>query len=219
MDFSPLVDWLQNGLPEFISNHWLKVLGSIAAAIFGTVIIYLRNYREWTSRQFYGTFNISFDTIRNNYLLTTAILEDNIDSALSNVPHAVKIIQGAAKKTTEENPFLILPEEDRHHIMSQIRASIAETNQSFSWGGAQKRPRCHQVGCYFALTYERFEGMKTGKIRVIVVPEWVFDKLEAPELKTEYVHHKDRIETLKKIRDDVYSGDPQFSRMIRIYTA
>ena len=219
MDFSSLVDWLQNGLPEFITKHWLKVLGSIIAAIFGTVVIWWRNYREWSSRQFYGTFNISFDSIRNGHLFTTAIAEDNIEIALSNVPHAVKIIQNAAKKTTQDNPFLILPEEDRHHIMSQIRACIAETNKSFSWSGTQEKPRCREVGCFFALTYERFRGMKTGKIRVIVVPEWVFDKLESPNLLTEYVHHKGRIETLKKIRDDVFSGDPQFTRMIRIYTA
>ena len=217
MDLDPLVQWLQYGFPEFIDKHWLKILGSLIGAFLGGSIIWVKNYLEWRSRQFYGTINISFDTIRNQYLLTSAILEGSIENILSNVPHAVKIIKTAAKKTTEDNPFLILPENDRDHIMSQIRACIASTNTTYSWAAAQKRPACRQLGCFFALTYERFKKMRTGKIRIVVVPEWVL-KTDLENLKTEYVHHKDRIETLRKIRKDVETQRFQFTRMVRIYT-
>lgn len=207
---------------EFINSNWLKLLGTVLAGASGGVYMWCRNIREWKSRQFYGVFNVSFDTIHNGKLMTTALLEDKLEQAFSSLPSVVSIIKNAAKKTTIEDPFLRFSDKDKWHVGSQILVAIAETNRPTSWNFVAERPFSNQVDCYFAATYERFAGMKSGKIRVIVAPKWLLesDALDgkSTKLRTEYVHHADRIKTLRMMREDTRKEVPDFTRKIRIYT-
>jgi len=213
-----ITDWLVNGLPVFIQDHWAKVLGSLLFAVGSIVFIYLRHLKEWRSRQFCGVLNVSFDVIRDGVLLTSAVLEDRLEDALSSMPYTVGIIKRAAKKTTEEDPFLYFAEKDRWHVMSQVLAVIAETNRGVWNAVGDCNTTARFVTCHFAVTYERFEEMKVGKVRVVVVPEWALEGLEEDTFTTtEYTHHIGRIHTLMKMKDDVFGGNPQFTRAIRIW--
>jgi hypothetical protein len=62
--------------------------------------------------------------------------------------------------------------------------------------------------------------MKAGKVRIIVVPDWMLmdrSVLDNHEMNVEYAHHQDRIMTLRQMREDVLSENPQFTRAVRIF--
>jgi hypothetical protein len=219
--FNSVLDWLVNDLPAVISYNWAKIVGTILFMFGGAIYIWCKRKREWWTKQFYGVVNVSFDVVRDHKLLTSALLEDKLEDAFSSLPHIVGIIVKAAKKTTEQEPFLIFPKADRWHVMSQILAVIAETNKGIAWGAVAEEPKSVAVPCHYAVTYERSPKMKAGKIRIIVVPDWVLEDrsvLDNNEMSTEYSHHADRIMTLRQIREDVLSDKKtKFSRAIRIF--
>ena len=214
------MNWFFNEVSNWIADNWAKVIGTTLFMFGGMAWLWVKRKNEWRTKQFYGVVNVSYDVVRDGKLLTSALLEDRLEDAFSSLPHVVGIIEEAAKRTTEQEPFLIFPEADRWHVMSQILAVIAETNKGLAWGGVSKEPRCVPVRCHNAATYERHPDMKDGKIRVIVVPDWVLEDraiLDDHEMNTEYAHHLDRIMTLRQIREDVLSDKHEFTRAVRIF--
>jgi hypothetical protein len=215
-----LLNWIVGDLPTIIEYNWTKILGTFLFMFSGAVYVWAKRRREWQTKQFYGVVNVSFDVIRDNCLLTSALLEDRLEDAFSSLPHIVGIIKAAAKKTVEGAPFLVFPEKDKWLVSSQILAVIAETNKGFAWAAVSKEPKCDIVPCHYAATYERHPNMKAGKVRIIVVPDWMLmdrSVLDNHEMNVEYAHHQDRIMTLRQMREDVLSENPQFTRAVRIF--
>lgn len=130
-----------------------------------------------------------------------------------------RLIRRAAKKTTESQPFLVFPSHDRWYVLNLIRLAIAEP---FRIGTAAKlvpETKVAEVECVFALTYERYKGMRQGKIRVMLIPRAVLDdpsSFDRP-LRLEAESHRDRITTLKAMQRDWLKGkDAQFCMNVRL---
>ena len=130
-----------------------------------------------------------------------------------------RLIRRAAKKTTESQPFLAFPSHDRWYVLNLIRLAIAEP---FKIGTAAKmvaEAKVAEVECVFALTYERYKGMRQGKVRVMLIPRALLDdpaSFDRP-LRLEAESHRDRITTLKAMQRDWLRGkESQFCMNVRL---
>lgn len=213
---------------ELVHDHWLKVAAWGAALAFSSLWAFFWTWRAWRSRQDMDVIHVSQNTIvprptgangaEETWLILDVHFEDPMEQVVSH-PMPRRLIRRAAKKTSEKQPFLLFPTHDRWYVLNLIRLAIAEP---FKMGTAAKMApgaKVAEVKCVFALTYERYKGMRQGKIRVMLVPQAVLDdptSFERP-LRLEAESHRDRITTLKAMQQDWLKGkDSQFCMTVRL---
>jgi hypothetical protein len=213
---------------ELANDHWLKVVGWGAALAFSSLWAFFWAWRGWRSRQDMDVIHVSQNTMVSRrtgangaeelWLILDVHFEDPLADVISH-PMPRRLIRRAAKKTTESQPFLVFPTHDRWYVLNLVRLAIAEP---FKVGTAAKMvpdAKVAEVECVFALTYERYKGIRQGKIRVMLIPRMVLDdptSFERP-LRLEAESHRDRITTLKAMqRDWLKSNDSQFCMNVRL---
>lgn len=225
-----MLDWqsIIHRATELAHDHWLKVAGWAAALAFSTLWALFWAWRSWRIRQDMDVIHVSQNTIVSRpsgangaqelWLILDVHFEDPIEQIVSH-PMPRRLIRRAAKKTTESQPFLVFPSHDRWYVLNLIRLAIAEP---FRIGTAAKlvpETKVAEVECVFALTYERYKGMRQGKIRVMLIPRAVLDdpsSFDRP-LRLEAESHRDRITTLKAMQRDWLKGkDAQFCMNVRL---
>lgn len=135
------------------------------------------------------------------------LAEDQLKDEVSH-PIARQIIRRAAGKTTIDQPFLLFPEVDCWYVLNNIRLAIAEFCRAGAVAKMAPAARVQTIDCVFALTFERYLGIKQGKIRVMIVPKSL---LEDPlafsgDIRFESPSHIDRISTLQKMQKDYLQG-------------
>ncbi|HJT35681.1 MAG TPA: hypothetical protein VJ783_26875, partial [Pirellulales bacterium] len=213
---------------ELVHDHWLKVAAWGAALAFSSLWAFFWAWRSWRNRQDMDVIHVSQNTIVSRptgdkgaeelWLILDVHFEDPLEQVISH-PMPRQLIRRAAKRTTENQPFLVFSNRDRWYILNLIRLAIAEP---FRVGTAAKMIRdanVAEVECVFALTYERYKGMRQGKIRVMLIPRAVLDdpkSLDRP-LRLEAESHRDRITTLKAMqRDWLKAKESQFCMNVRL---
>lgn len=213
---------------ELVHDHWLKVAAWGAAIAFSSLWAFFWAWRSWRNRQDMDVLHVSQNTIVSRptgdkaaeelWLILDVHFEDPLEQVISH-PMPRRLIRRAAKRTTENQPFLLFSKRDRWYILNLIRLAIAEP---FRVGTAAKMirdARVAEVECVFALTYERYKGMRQGKIRVMLIPRAILDdpqSLDRP-LRLEAESHRDRITTLKAMQRDWLKGkESQFCMNVRL---
>lgn len=207
MDWQSIVD----RATELTHDHWLKVAGWGAALCFSTLWAFFWAWRSWRTRQDMDVIHVSQNTIVSRpsgansaqelWLILDVHFEDPMEQVISH-PMPRRLIRRAAKRTTESQPFLLFPSNDRWYVLNLIRLAIAEP---FRIGTAAKlvpEAKVAEVECVFALTYERYKRMRQGKIRVMLIPRALLDdpsSFDRP-LRLEAESHRDRITTLKAMQ-------------------
>ncbi len=211
-----MIQKLIDDLPNIIQEHWLKALGTLAFALITSYWVIFTAWRKWRTRQDTGLIHISQNTIEirpaNNgdkepWLILDVHREDKLSKCVEN-PIPRYAIEKAAKKTTADQPFLEFPEADRWYILNIVRLAIAEQFAQGTAAKMAKDAKVETVQCVFAMTYERYPGMRQGKIRVMLIREedlLEFDKYEG-KLKFESLSHSDREVTLLAMRKDFKKG-------------
>ena len=213
------IDALLGQLKELLREHGVKVIATLVVSFASSVWGWIWARRKWKSRQDTGVIHYSQNSfvdcwygpekkLVSRSLVLDVYSENQLKDDVSH-PVARKLIRRAAGKTTADQPFLVFPDDDRWYILNIIRLSIAE---QFRVGTAAKlasRASVEGVECVFALTYERYEGMKQGKIRVMIVRRDVLENKrffdEAP-VTFESPSHADRLKTLRKMQEDYREG-------------
>ncbi|HVA51663.1 MAG TPA: hypothetical protein VNH11_35310 [Pirellulales bacterium] len=221
-------EWIVHRTTELTHDHWLKVVASGAALAFSSLWAFFWTWRSWRSRQDMDVIHVSQNTIvvrrtgaddtEEFWLILDVHFEDPLEQVISH-PMPRRLIRRAAKKTTENQPFLVFPSEDRWYVLNLVRLAIAEP---FKVGTAAKMvpdARVAEVECVFALTFERYKGIRQRKIRVMLVPRAVLDNptvFERP-MRLEAESHRDRITTLKAMQRDWLRGEEsQFCMNVRL---
>lgn len=225
-----MADWqnLIGRVAELAQDHWARALGWAAAFLFSTVWASLLAWRSWRNRQDMDVIHISQNTIarrptgpkgeHESWLVLDVHFEDPLEHVISH-PIPRRLIRRAAKKTTEQQPFLLFPADDRWYVLNLVRLAIAEP---FKVGAAAKMipgARVEEVECVFAITFERYPGMRQGKIRVMLVPKTLLEKADSftGPLRLEADSHRDRVKTLKAMQADYAKGaDSQFCMDVRL---
>ena len=213
---------------QLVHDHWLKVAAWGAALAGSSLWALFWAWRSWRTRQDMDVIHVSQNMIVSRptgangaeecWLILDVHFEDPLEQVISH-PMPRRLIRRAAKKTTENQPFLVFSSHDRWYILNLIRLAIAEP---FRVGTAAKMApdaKVAEIECVFALTFERYKGMRQGKIRVMLIPRALLDdpaSLERP-LKLEAESHRDRITTLKAMQRDWLKGKgAQFCMNVRL---
>jgi hypothetical protein len=223
-------DWdsIVQRVTDLAHDHWLKAAGWIAALAFSSLWAFFWAWRSWRNRQDMDVIHVSQNTIvarmtgengsEEPWLILDVHFEDPLEQVISH-PMPRRLIRRAAKKTTETQPFLLFPSVDRWYVLNLVRLAIAEP---FKVGTAAKMvpdAKVAEVECIFALTYERYKGIRQGKIRVMLVPRALLDDPAAFDrpLRLEAESHRDRITTLKAMQRDWLKGDnSEFCMNVRL---
>lgn len=223
-------DWesIVHRASELAHDHWMKLAAWGGALAFSSLWAFFWAWRSWRTRQDMDVIHVSQNTIvsrrtgtggaEESWLILDVHCEDPLEQVVSH-PMPRRLIRRAAKKTTESQPFLVFPPHDRWYVLNLIRLAIAEP---FKVGTAAKlvpAAKVAEVECVFALTYERYKGIRQGKIRVMLVPRTLLDdpsSFDRP-LRVEAETHRDRITTLKSMQRDWLKGDnSQFCMNVRL---
>ena len=212
------LQWLADNLPALIQEHWLKVVGALALTLLTSCWGIVKAWRAWSSRNDYDIMHISQNTFEerptgnNDALEQWLILDVHSENQLcDDIEHPIPrwLIKRAAKKTTEDNVLLAFSEKDRWYVLNTVRMKIAEQFLQGTAAKLTKQATVEVVECVFALTYERYPDMRSGKIRVMIVKkdvledETFFDQ----DFRFESVSHCDRITTLRAMQKDFLRGD------------
>lgn len=217
MEFFELSEffWRMN---EAFSEHWPVVVLWLLFVIVPLVVQSMLIRRAWRSHHHDDIIHISQNSVemrktgKENADEPWLILDVHGEFPLEAILHhpvPQKIVRAAAKKTMQNQPLIGFAPEDRWHILNMVRNGIATP---FLIGTARKMiPMAGKtvvVPCVFALTYERYPGMRHGKIRAILVSQELLmsDLLNQP-LRVEDDTHRDRITTLHLMRADYAKGN------------
>lgn len=213
---------------ELAHDHWVKMVGWGAALACSSLWAFFCAWRSWRTRQDMDVIHLSQNTIASRptgangaeeaWLILDVHFEDPLEQVISH-PMPRRLIRRAARKTTEAQPFLAFPSQDRWYVLNLVRLAIAEP---FKVGTASKmvpEAKVAEVECVFALTFERYKGMRQGKVRVMLIPRALLDDpafLDRP-LRLEAESHRDRITTLKAMQRDWLRGkESQFCMNVRL---
>ena len=227
-------------LGELISGHWVKILFLLIGAALSLVWKYYWDRRLWKKRQGVETLHLSSNTIQYRkteetrttedgeteteqitlpWLFLDCIFEDNLANKVSN-RYVRQLIRRAISKTTIEQPFMHFGDTDDDHwfVMNMLRMGIAEIKGGDSLeklSGTALAP-VRDVRCVFAVTYERWVGMRQGKIRIMLARESdvVEDKF-SQDFQFQDPHHVDRPKTMIQMTLD-YNDAQKYTMMLRI---
>jgi len=235
----PLADLTEN-LGQLISDHWAKVVFLLIGAGLSLAWKYFWDRRQWRKRQGVETLHLSINSIqvrdsqvtRSNdqgvevtesikqpWLFLDCIYEDNLSNRVSN-RYVRQLIRRAVSRTTAQQPFLHFGEsaDDHWYVMNMLRMSIAEIKGGDSLEKLGDSSRFHviDVQCVFAATYERWPGMRQGKIRLMLARESdITQDRFRQTFQFEDPHHIERPKTLTRMSED-YNGDQKYTMMVRI---
>lgn len=214
-------DWqhFYNDAIALAREHGTKALSALAVFIATSSWALFRAWRSWRSRSDLDVFHLSQNGFRMKptgpdgamepWLILDVVFEDLLSEIVSH-PMPRRLIRSAAKHTTLHQPFLKFAPDDRWYVLNIIRLAIAETCATATIAKMSQQAQVDEIECVFALTYERYEGMRQGKIRCMIAPKSLLSDDKAfyrDDIRFESPSHSDRLTTLRKMQDDYLSGD------------
>ena len=207
MDGKAIQEWVGNAL----ADHWLEMLVGLVLFVAGRWWGHKRARREWRAKQFLHRLMVSLNTTyRNEQGQTTlairTVLEKEVKEVFLNAVAVDKLLQAAAK-TTEGNPVLSIPREDRWFLLNSV---LNEVGEKFARGTIAKDMGLPTTSQRYliCLTNEREGLVRTHKIRAMLVrKDLLQDGTFEQELALESPSHATRLNTLEVMRKS-YESDP-----------
>ena len=151
--------------------HWLILHGSaigLALTWITILFLYLRRRARWFQKEFEDQVTFSLNYVIGDALAMRTLLEAKADTVWLN-PYGVKTLKNAARQTTAEQPFINLADDvDMGFVHRAVVNVLSERFASTFVAEALGVP----VGVatfIFAITYERYEVMRTRKFRVLLI--------------------------------------------------
>jgi hypothetical protein len=188
---------------ELIRPH----LSTIALALTWIGVGYAawRNRSHWRRKQFNATVNFSLNYVHDNTLAMRTLLEADTSRVWLN-DYGAGLITAACKKTTAEQPFLLLQDPDDHVFVNRAVLNVLSERFAESYVAAAIGVPVWIGTFYFVLSYERYDIMRTFKLRVLVIEEKTLVRLFGPENEAARLRigdpwHQARLNTLRGMHD------------------
>ena len=202
------MDWLQRIgalVNDLIVDHWVKALVALAIAGAGWSWGRYRARESWRRREFLNRFNVSLNLIDDGVLRIRTLSEQPLEKVFLNSA-AAKLVARAARKTTEDDPVLPLAEADRWFVYNEVLNQISE---QFAQGHLRRSLGVAVTGARYviALTCERAGGVRTQKIRAMVIRRDLLSALPEQPPRFESSTHVTRFDTLRTLAARL-DGDP-----------
>jgi hypothetical protein len=132
--------------------------------------VYFRRRASWSQKQFLDQVNFSLSYVKDQTLAVRTLLETRANSVWLN-DYGVKKILAAAQQTTPDQPFLRLTDPDdmafvNRAVKNTLSERFAETFAAEALGVPVRT-----APFIFAITNERYDDMRTLKLRVLLIEE------------------------------------------------
>jgi len=183
---------------RFLRDHGSKVI--LVITWVGIALVWRKRRASWFRKEFMNQVNFSLNHIADGALTIRTLLETTAQKVCLN-EWGAKLLINAASKTTETDPFVRLSDQgDRDFIhravLNTLSERFAETFVAAALGVPVKTSRF-----FFAITCEKYEDMRTRKIRVLLIAESTLKRFgpgcESDELRVAAPKLSDRIRTLQ----------------------
>jgi hypothetical protein len=203
----------------FLQGHWNTV--ALALTWLGIGFAYWRRRSQWLSKQFLARVNFSLNYVVGDALAMRTLLETMASDVWLN-DYGVGHVLAAARRATVDQPFLMLVDpNDRDFanraVLNVLSERFAETYLAASLG----RP-AFSAPYLFGITCEKYDDIRTVKLRVLVIAEQTLIDLFGPgnqgaTLATPSIHLRARLNTLRIMYDlhqkDRGSDHPNLGQM------
>jgi hypothetical protein len=200
---------------DFMRPHWNTV--ALVATWLGIFIVALRRRRQWRRKQFLGQVNFSLNYTAGKQLAMRTLLETSAARVWPN-EHGVRKVLAAAARTTVANPFIIMKTgKDRDYVNRAVLNALSERFAETFVAAALGAP--YRAGTFvFAVTREKYEDIRTHKLRVILMEERALVELFGPEgrageLEVNNAVYKARLATLRGLYE-LYAKDQSAERPV-----
>lgn len=188
---------------NFLKQHWNTF--ALLVTWVGIAIVWYRRRTEWRRKQFLSQVNFSLNYVVNNTLVMRTLLETAAQQVWLN-DYGVKAVFAAAAKATIEHPFIVLDDpKDQEFINRAVLNTLSERFASTFVAAALGAPVRSGSFC-FAITCEKYEEIRTLKLRVLIIEENTLKEMFGPagkgnELQVTNPVYRARLKTLQAIHD------------------
>ena len=196
---------------KIVEGLGFEVVKWFAGAGITAIVVWFVGFRQLAKRQFFSRINFSYNTVEagdgdsasEGVLRLYTLMEKDLSEVLLNNRELRKRVLNAAKRATEEFPFIDLEKEDldllRIAVLNELADRYSEGLIDHAAGVAVT-----QVDLLFCVTFEPYGGVKIRKLRVMVVLPSVLEKFGDEGFCTGLgvlaEHHRDRIRTLQAMQ-------------------
>jgi hypothetical protein len=173
--------WLQ-AIREQLSDHGIKYLTAAGFTLAGWLAARWKAARDWRKREFFNRLNVFLNSLA-----------------------AQRLIQ-AAQKTTPDNPFIPIRNEDRWFYLNAV---LNELSERFA-NGLFRREAGLPVNAQrflICLTNEADGDVRTRKIRAMVIRKDLLENLPDTPQTLEKPTHRVRWKTLQLMQQK-WKSDP-----------
>jgi hypothetical protein len=166
----------------------------------GVALAWWRRKQQFRRKEFLSQVNFSLNLFGDTLQMRT--LAERFANDVWPNAHGVALLNRAAKRATDENPFLVLTSaDDQGYVYRAIKNALSQLCPEAFVAAAVGAPV--RTGPFlFALTCERYEeGMRTIKLRVILIEREALREWCAPGGKGEQLalaaFYRTRLKTLQ----------------------
>lgn len=188
---------------DVMRPHWNSL--ALLCTWIAIGIVYLRRRKQWRRKHFMAQVNFSLNYVREGALAMRTLLEVAASDVWLN-DHGVRMVLAAARKTTVEQPFIYL----QHHkdrefanraVLNRLSERFADTYLAAALGLPVRT-----ASFYFGISCEKYEQIRTHKLRVLIVEELTLLDLFGPNQQAQKLHldgviYRDRLKTLRSMYD------------------
>ena len=190
----------------YVSENWPELLWIVVAASVASYLGGRRARSRWRKHDFLDRLNVTLTSIEEGNLRIRTILEMNCQDIFLNAA-AAKTIVKLARRTTEDDPLLPIPDAD---CWQYLNAILNEISERFAVGQIKRDlglpvERGEYVLC---LTCEKSGLVRTQKVRVMLLRKAMLTALPTDEPRYESPTHATRWKTLQQIAEQ-YKTNPQ----------
>jgi hypothetical protein len=183
--------------------HWNTL--ALTVTWLGIAVVYLRRRAHWRRKTFLAQVNFSLNYVVGRHLAMRTLIESPAHEVWLN-DYGVHMIFAAAQKTTVEQPFILLRDAaDRDFVNRAVLNVLSERFAEAFVASALGIPV--RSGTFlFAITCEKYDKIRTLKLRVLVIQEDALAELFGPAnraaaLEVNNPIYRARLETLRGLYD------------------
>jgi hypothetical protein len=200
---------LPPGVADFARDHGAKL--TAAASWLGLGWLYFRRRSEWARKEFRQQVNFSLNYLIDGKLAMRTLLELPARDVWLN-DRGVKLVLAAAGRTTADQPFLDLPDPADAAFLDRAALNVLSEKFADVYLAQSMGLPVATAAYRYAVTCERFDVMRTIKLRVLVAREadlaGAFDPAhpQHPRVPAEDVVMTQRLRTLVAMQKRFTTG-------------
>ena len=194
-----------SSLLAYLVDNWPELLWIVAAAGIPSYLAGRRSRSRWRNRDFLDRLHVSLTSLEAGRLQIRTVLEAHCDAVFLN-PTASREIVALARLTTEADPILPIPAEDRWQYLNAVLNEVCERFVVGQFRRDLGVP-VHRADYLLCLTCERAGPVRTQKVRGILVRRELLMDLPPSEPVYDSAFHQTRWHTLRCMAER-YASDP-----------